>query len=173
MASKSFKYRLEQVLKFKVDKEKEEQEKLAKLMAEEAHEKGGAGRRCTRPSKNVQTDLKTKRLSGAINIAELRWFPQHIKNLENKIAYQELRLKELAIRIMEQRSALTRAAMERQAYQKHKEKSHADWVAETEAEKPDSSTSWLRSSLPGKPAIEWKKKASSSSARPEIVASSG
>ena len=130
---KRFVYRLQKVLEFKIKKEDEEKEKLAKLMQEEEHERMVKAQ-LEQTLASVHLELKTKRLSGALNIAELRWFPQHIKNLENKIKYQELRLQELAIKIVEQRAALMKAAMERQAYEKHKEKSHDDWKAELAAE---------------------------------------
>jgi flagellar FliJ protein len=132
MGQKSYKYRMEKVLEFKRQKEDEEKEKLAKLMQEEQHERQVKAE-LEQTLVNVHVELKTKRLSGALNIAELRWFPEHVKSLERKIAYQELRLKELAIRIIEQRDALTKAAQERQAYDKHREKDHEEWVKEQDA----------------------------------------
>lgn len=132
MPPKSFKYRLEKILEMKRKAEDEEKEKLGKLRQELAHEiqvKADLEQQLV----NVHVELKTKRLSGALNIAELRWFPQHIKNLENKIKYQELRIQELHIKIEEQTQALARAMQERKSYEKHKEQSHAAWLAEIEA----------------------------------------
>ena len=133
MPPKRFVYRLEKILELKRKKEDEEKENLAKLLQLIEHEKQ-VKVQLEVQLENVHVELKTKRLSGALNIAELRFYPQHIKNLENKIKYQELRLQELAIKEVEQRQALNKAAQERQAYEKHKEKAHAEWLAEIEAE---------------------------------------
>ncbi len=133
MPPKRFKYRLDQILELKRQKEKDEQEKLAKLRMEQAQERQFKIDR-EQELVNVQIELKTKRLTGQVNIAELRFFPQHIKNLENKIKYHELRIQELAIKIEEQLQALARAMQERKAYEKHKEQSKAAFDAEIEAE---------------------------------------
>ncbi|HXE72197.1 MAG TPA: flagellar FliJ family protein, partial [Candidatus Nitrosotenuis sp.] len=82
----------------------------------------------------VRAELRTKQQQATLDIDELRWYPQHIKHLENQITNQELRLRELAILIAAQRQALTRAVQERQLYEKHKEKSHEAWTAEQDAE---------------------------------------
>lgn len=133
MPPKRFVYRLEKVLEMKRKKEEEEQEKLVKLRQQEEHERQVKAH-LEQTLENVHLELKTKRLSGQLNINELRFFPTHIKNLENKIKYQELRLQELAIMIVEQKAAVTKAFQERSAYEKHKEKCHQEWVAEIEAE---------------------------------------
>lgn len=133
MPPKRFKYRLEQILDLKRQKEKDEQEKLATLRREQAQERQFKADR-EAELVNVHVDLKTKRLSGALNMNELRWFPQHIKNLENKIKYHELRIQELAIKIEEQLQALAKAMQERKAYEKHKEQTKAAFDAEIEAE---------------------------------------
>lgn len=129
MASKSFKYRLQMVLNQKLKAEDEEKKKLKALMDLEAHERAVKVQLETTLA-NVHEELKTKRLSGFLVIEELRWYPQHIKNLEQKIKNQELRLQEIAIKIIEQREALAKATLERKAFEKHKEKCKEDWQIE-------------------------------------------
>ena len=129
MASKSFKYRLQMVLTQKIKAEDEEKKKLKALLDLEAHERAVKVQLETTLA-NVHEELKTKRLSGFLVIEELRWYPQHIKNLEQKIKQQELRLPEIAIKIIEQREALAKATLERKAFEKHKEKCKEDWQIE-------------------------------------------
>jgi len=129
---KKFKFRLEQMLEMKRRKEEEEQNKLIALRRELAQEfqlKAEMEQKLV----NVHEELKTKRLTGQLNIAELRWFPQHIKNLEAKIKYHELRIQELEIKIEEQKQAVAKAMMERKAYEKLKENQKAAFEAEIEA----------------------------------------
>jgi len=132
MPPKSFKYRLEKILEMKRKAEEEEKEKLGRLNRELAQEIRTKAE-LEQTLENVHIELKTKRLSGTLNINELRWFPQHVKNLEGKIKYQELRIQELRIKIEEQTQALARAMQERKSYEKHKEQTHAAWLAEVEA----------------------------------------
>jgi flagellar export protein FliJ len=132
MPPKRFVYRLEVVLKMKREKEEEEQKKLGSLRKLEEHERQVKAQ-LEVTLENVHIELKTKRLSGALNINELRFFPTHVKNLETKIKYQELRLQELAIKIVEQKAVVSKAFQERSAYEKHREKCHAEWVAEMDA----------------------------------------
>ena len=133
MASKRFVYRMEKVLEMKRKKLDEEREKLGKLRQQKEHEMQVKAQ-LEETLENVHIELKTKRLSGALNIAELRFFPQHVKNLENKIKYQELRIQELQIKISEQEIAVAQAYQEKQAYEKHREKTYEEWFAESEAE---------------------------------------
>ncbi|MBT9583604.1 flagellar export protein FliJ [bacterium] len=133
MPPKRFRYRLDKVLDMKKKKEDDERDKLMQLRREQAQERQFKADR-EQELVNVHVELKTKRLSGALNIAELRWFPQHIKNLEGKIKHHELRIQELEIKIEEQTQNLAKAMMERKAYEKHKEQSKATFDAEVEAE---------------------------------------
>jgi len=132
MPPKAFKFRLEQMLEMKRKKEEEEQNKLIMLRRELAQEfKNKADRE--QELVNVQEELKTKRLQGMLNIAELQWYPQHVKNLQAKIKYHELRIQELEIKIEEQKQAVAKAMMERKAYEKLKENQKAAFEAEIEA----------------------------------------
>ncbi len=132
MPPKKFKFRLEQMLEMKRRKEEEEQNKLIALRRELAQEFQLKAAR-EQELVNVHEELKTKRLTGQLNINELRWFPQHIKNLEAKIKYHELRIQELEIKIEEQKQAVAKAMMERKAYEKLKENQKAAFEAEIEA----------------------------------------
>lgn len=132
MASKKFVYRLQKVLEFKEQKEDEEKEKLAKLLDQEVREKQ-IKQQIEQNLVEVQHTLRSKQAAGTLNVEELRFYPGHIKNLENKLKNQELRLQELAIRIKGQRNALMKAAQERQVYEKHKEKCREEWQAEMDA----------------------------------------
>ena len=129
MAQKRFIYRLQKVLELKEKQEEEEKEKLAKLMEQENYERQVKAQ-LEQKLLDVQAVLRQKQAAGTLNVEELRFYPGHIKNIKNQIRNQELRLRELAIRIKEQRNALMKAAQERQTYEKHKEKSQEEWQAE-------------------------------------------
>jgi flagellar FliJ protein len=129
MAQKKFKYRLQKILEFKEKQEEEEKEKLAKLLELEAQEKIKLAQ-LKQMLLDVQAELRHKQATGRLAVEELRYYPGHIKNIKMKIRNQELRLKEIAIKIIEQRKALLHAAQQRQVYEKHKEKSEEIWKAE-------------------------------------------
>ena len=129
MAQKRFVYRLQKILEFKEKQEEEEKEKLAKLMEQEVEERRIKAQ-LEQKLIEVQTLLRKKQAEGTILVEELRFYPGHIKDIQNRIKNQELRLRELAIRIKEQRNALMKAAQERQVYEKHKEKCQEEWQAE-------------------------------------------
>jgi len=133
MAQPKFRYRLEKILELKRKKEDDEKERLAKLLAEEDKERQ-LKLQLEAQLASVRAELKERQRNGTLDINGLRFFPQHIKHLENLILNQELRLKELAIRIMEQRQNLLKAAQERKTYEKHRETSQENWQAELDAE---------------------------------------
>ena len=117
MAQPRFRYRLQQVLELKIKAEDEEKEKLAKLIQLQAEE---LKIKAQLEAKLVQLgeELRARQANGTLDI--------------NQIVNQELRLKEIAIRIAQQRENLMRAAQERQAYEKNKETSKERWTAEME-----------------------------------------
>lgn len=129
MPPKRFVYRLQKILEFKEKKEEEEKEKLAKLMEQEEQERRVKAM-LEQKLLEIQATLRNKQAAGTLNVEELRFYPGHIKNVKNQIRNQELRLRELAIRIKEQRNALMKAAQERQVYEKHKEKCQEAWQEE-------------------------------------------
>ena len=131
MAQPRFRYRLQQVLELKIKAEDEGKEKLAKLIQLQAEE---LKIKAQLEAKLVQLgeELRARQANGTLDINQLRFFPQHIEFVKNQIVNQELRLKEIAIRIAQQRENLMRAAQERQAYEKNKETSKERWTAEME-----------------------------------------
>lgn len=133
MPPKRFRYRLEKVLELARKKEDEEKEKLGKLIQEEAHERQVKAQ-LEHQLEQTHIEVRHKQAVGQVSINELRFYPQHIKSLENKIKYQELRLQELAIAIVQQRENLLKAAMKRKTYEKHKEQSQEAWQAEMDYE---------------------------------------
>ena len=132
MANPKFVYRLQRVLEISIRKEDEEKEKLAKLLQEEENEKK-VKVQLQQQLAGTLADLKKRQQERSLDISALRTYPARIKFLENKIVSQDLRLKEMAIKITEQRGNLMRAAQERQKYEKHKESSKEKWMAEIEA----------------------------------------
>lgn len=132
MAQPRFRYRLEKILELKIKAEDDEKEKLAALLQEEEREKL-VKQELLNKLASVRVELKERQHDGTLDINALRAFPQHIKYLENQIVNQDLRLRELAIRIKDQRDNLMQAAQERQAYEKNKEKNREKWTAEMDA----------------------------------------
>ncbi len=132
MAQAKFRYRLQKILEIKIKAEDDEKEKLAKLLAQVEHEKQVKAQLQAKLAA-VRVELKERQQNGTLDIQGLRFFPQHIRYLENQIVNQDLRLKELDIRVAEQRQNLLKAAQERKTYEKHKESSREAWMAEQDA----------------------------------------
>lgn len=133
MGQKRFRYRLQQILDLKIQAEEDEKDKLAKLMQQEEHERQVKAQ-LEAKLVSIQEDLKAKQAAGVLNVDSLRFFPQHIEFVKGQIINQELRLKEIAIRIVQQRENLMKAAQERQSYEKNKEKNKERWTQEIEQE---------------------------------------
>lgn len=128
-----FRYRLEKILELKRKKEDEEKEILGKLLAEEERQKQLKAQLEERLAQ-VRVELRAKQQAGDLDIEDLRRYPQHIRHLEHQIANQELKLQEIAIRILEQRQNLLRAAQERKTFERHREKCFEEFVAEQQAQ---------------------------------------
>ena len=133
MAQKRFRYRLQQILDLKIQAEEDEKEKLAKLLQKQEEEKAIKAQ-LEQKLVQIRVELKEKQANGTLDINALRFFPQHIEFVKGQIVNQELRLKEIAIRIAQQRENLLKAAQERQSYERNKEKNHEKWLAEIEQE---------------------------------------
>ena len=132
MANPKFVYRLQRVLEIAVRKEDEEKEKLAKVLQEEENERKVKAQ-LQQELADTLASLKKRQQERTLDVNMLRTYPMRIKFLENKIVAQDLRLKEMAIKVIEQRNALMKAAQERQKYEKHKESSREKWQAEIDA----------------------------------------
>ncbi|MGN0013624.1 MAG: flagellar export protein FliJ [Candidatus Bruticola sp.] len=133
MAQKRFRYRLQQILELKIQAEEDEKEKLAKLIQQQENERQIKAQ-LEQKLVSIREELKVRQANGTLDINQLRFFPQHIEFVKGQIVNQELRIKELTIRIAQQREALMKAAQERQSYEKNKEKSQEKWLAEIEQE---------------------------------------
>lgn len=133
MAQKRFRYRLQQILELKIQAEEDEKEKLAKLIQQQENERQIKAQ-LEQKLVSIREELKVRQANGTLDINQLRFFPQHIEFVKGRIVNQELRIKELTIRIAQQREALMKAAQERQSYEKNKEKSQEKWLAEIEQE---------------------------------------
>ncbi len=129
MAQAKFRYRLEKVLEFKIQKEDEEKEKLGKLMELKAYEESVLAQLHVK-RQATEAELREKQSLGMLNVDELRFYPQFIKQLETQIEQQILRLEEVERQIVIQRGALLKAAQERKVYEKHREKSQEEWQKE-------------------------------------------
>jgi len=133
MAQKRFKYRLQQVLELKIQAEDDEKDKLAKLLQQQEHERQVKAA-LEQKLVDLHSELKRRQANGSLDINALRAFPQHIDFVKGQIVNQDLRLKEVAIRIAQQRENLLKAAQERQSYEKNKEKCQERWKEEMEHE---------------------------------------
>ena len=132
MANPRFVYRLQRVLEIAIKKEDDEKEKLAKVLQEEEREKQVKVQLQQQLADTI-VSLRKRQEERSLDVNALRTYPARIKFLENKIVAQDLRIKEMAIKVMEQRGNLMKAAQERQKYEKHKESSREKWQAELDA----------------------------------------
>lgn len=133
MGQKRFRYRLQQILDLKIQAEEDEKEKLAKLIQEQEQERQVKAQ-LEAKLVQIREELYVRQHNGTLDVNSLRFFPQHIEFVKGQIVNQELRLKEMAIRINQQRDNLLKAAQERQSYEKSKEKAKEKWEAEIEQE---------------------------------------
>jgi flagellar protein FliJ len=133
MAVKKFRFKLQSVLDLKQKLEDEEKRKLADLMQLQAQEERKLLHLQQTRAQRIQ-EFKEKQCQGGINVTELQMYSYIIEKLKNDIINQQLRLKEIAIRIEEQRQALIKATQERKTYEKLKEKRHQAWIDEEEYE---------------------------------------
>ena len=117
MANPKFVYRLQRVLEIAIRKEDDEKEKLAKVLQEEEREKQVKVQLQQQLADTI-VSLRKRQEERSLDVNALRTYPARIKFLENKIVAQDLRLKEMAIKVMEQRGNLMRAAQERQKHEK-------------------------------------------------------
>ncbi len=133
MGRKSFRFKLQSVLELKVKLEDDEKRKLADLIALQAREEQVLAKLHYDRESRIQ-EFKEKQGSGGINVTELQMYAYIIEKLKNDIINQKLRLKEIAIRVEEQRQNLIKATQEKKIYEKLKEKQQEAWTAEEEFE---------------------------------------
>ena len=133
MGRKKFVFKLQSILELKIKLEDEEKRKLADLMQLQAQEE--------RVLQHLQqtrlqriAEFKEKQSQGGIDVTELQMYAYIIEKLKNDIINQQLRLKEIAIMIEQQRQVLIKATQERKIYEKLKEKRQNIWNEEEEYE---------------------------------------
>lgn len=134
MPAKRFVFRLETVLQVRMKKEEEEQKKLADLIAWQREEERILAEMVSR-EQITRASLKEKQTTGqCIEIDELKRIANFLKKLVKDIEAQELKLKEIAKRVEEQRLALLQAVKERKILDTLKEQQYNEWLQEVEAE---------------------------------------
>jgi len=133
MGRKRFVYKLQSVLDLKQKLEDEEKRKLADLMQLQAREEQVLKNLQYTRAQRIQ-EFKEKQCQGGINVTELQMYAYTIEKLKNDIINQQLRLKEIAIMIEEQRQNLIKATQQRKIYEKLKENKQKIWLEEEEYE---------------------------------------
>ncbi len=129
--AKSFKFKLQSVLDLKIKNEDDEKRKLADVMQLQAREEQTLVALQNRRAFLI-SELKKKQGEGAINVTELQMYSRAVEKLKNDIISQQLRLKEIAIMLEEQRNRLLMATQEKKIYEKLKEKQHQAYIDEEE-----------------------------------------
>lgn len=133
MAQKSFKFRLQTILNYKQDIEDQEKEKLAKILAE-LEQAISYKHHLEMQKDQARLELREKQKAGGIDVGSLRFYTNYLKKIDNDIIEATLNIERIRFREKEQRQALLKAAQDRQAYEKLKEKHKEEFEAE-EAEK--------------------------------------
>jgi flagellar protein FliJ len=133
MPPKVFRFKLQTVLDLKQKIEDDEKEKLAKLIQEKIREEQVL-ERLKQAEIQARNEIREKQQAGKLDIDELRRYDSHLKRLANAIISQKLRLKELDIRIEDQRQVLLKASQDKKIYEKLKEKHKEVFLQEQEDE---------------------------------------
>ncbi len=133
MGRKSFKFKLQSILEFKIKMEDEEKRKLAELMQLQAREEQVLVQIQQMRMMRIQ-EYKEKQGQGGINVTDLQMYAYTIEKLKHDIINQQLRLKEIAIAVEQQRDNLLKASQEKKIYEKLKEKQHQAWIDAEEFE---------------------------------------
>lgn len=133
MGRKKFVFKLQSILELKIKLEDEEKRKLADLMQLQAQEERVLQQLQQTRLQRI-AEFKEKQCQGGIDVTELQMYAYIIEKLKNDIINQQLRLKEIAIMIEQQRQVLIKATQERKIYEKLKEKRQNIWNEEEEYE---------------------------------------
>jgi len=133
MANKPFKYKLQSILNIKEKIEEEEKEKLSKLLFEKANEEAVLQHLKDRKFQS-QEEMKAKQLQGAMDMEELKRYEAHLKKMEFLIQNQVLRIRELDMKIEQQRQVVIKATQERKMFDKLKEKHKDRFMVEQDRE---------------------------------------
>ncbi len=129
--AKKFKFKLQSVLDIKIKNEDDEKRRLADVMQLQAREEQVLAQLHVKKQR-LTAELKEKQGAGGINITELQIYSRGIEKTKNDIISQELRLREIAMMLEEQRRKLIEATQEKKIYEKLKENQHKAYIEEEE-----------------------------------------
>lgn len=133
MPARTFKFRLQTVLEYKIRCEENEQRLLAEKKEILAREE--AKRRALVSLKEErQRELMEKNNKGILDIGELKMYHEQQKLLRKQIAAQEIQVQQASADVEIQRLKLLEATKEKKTLEKLKEKHHADYLVEVAAE---------------------------------------
>ena len=128
---KSFKFRMQTILDHKQDLEDKEKEKLAKIIQRLEQAKIYVAN-LEKKKEMTRLELKEKQRNGQLNINELRIYNAFLKKLDQDILNAKLMIEQIKAEEREQRQKLLKAAQDRQAFEKLKEKHKEAFDAEVE-----------------------------------------
>lgn len=126
---KSFKFRMQSILDHKQDLEDKEKEKLAKVIQRLEQAKTYLAN-LEKKRELTQIELKEKQRAGELNINELRIYNAFLKKLAQDIINVMLMIEQIKAEERAQRMVLLKAAQDRQAFEKLREKHKAVFDAE-------------------------------------------
>lgn len=126
---KSFKFSMQTILEHKQDLEDKEKEKLAKILQKLQQAKDYLAS-LERKRESTKLELREKQKAGALNINELKIYNQFLKKLDRDIIDTRLLIEQIKAEEREQRKALLKAAQDRQAFEKLKEKKKEEFDQE-------------------------------------------
>jgi len=124
---------MQSILDHKQNLEDKEKEKLAKILRRLQQAKDYLAA-LERQRDQARIELKEKQRAGELNIDELQIYNHFLKKIDNDIINVKLMIEQIKVEEREQRKNLLKAAQERQAFEKIKEKHKEQFMAE-EAEK--------------------------------------
>ena len=120
---------MQTILEHKQDLEDKEKEKLAKILQKLQQAKDYLAS-LERKRETTKLELREKQKAGALNINELKIYNQFLKKLDRDIIDARLLIEQIKAEEREQRKALLKAAQDRQAFEKLKEKKKEEFDQE-------------------------------------------
>jgi len=133
MPARTFKFRLQTVLEYKIRCEENEQRILAEKKEILAREEGKLHALKSLKDER-QRELMEKSEKGILNIVELKMYHEQQKQLRKDIAAQEIRVQQASADVEIQRQKLLEATKEKKTYEKLKEKHHEEYLVEVAAD---------------------------------------
>lgn len=133
MPARTFKFKLQTVLDYKIRCEENEQRILAEKRVILAREQGKL-HALRSLQEERQRELAVKSEKGLLDIVELKMYHEQQKELRKQIAAQEMRVQQASADVELQRLKLLEATKEKKTMEKLKEKHHSDYLVEVAAE---------------------------------------